>query len=80
MNRPSAGAQRRRGFAEIVLQGLRFAARRFSSWAMAVRERGRTRQILSDLDDAALEDIGLTRNEIRGIGHDLRYRRRTSSS
>jgi len=41
---------------------------------MAVRERNRTRQILGDLDDAALADIGLTRNELSQIEHDRRYR------
>jgi hypothetical protein len=80
MNRPSAGTRRRRSFVETALRGLRLVARRFASWATATRERGRTHQILSDLDDAALEDIGLARNKIRGIEHDPRYRRRASSS
>ena len=78
MDRHSAGTRRRRGFVEIALQGLRTVGQRFASWATATRERGRTQQILSDLDDAALEDIGLARNKIRGIEDDPRYRRRAS--
>jgi uncharacterized protein YjiS (DUF1127 family) len=42
---------------------------------IAMQERSRTRRILGDLDDAALRDIGLTRNEIRRIERDRRYRR-----
>ena len=74
MSRHSAGTERRRGASESALQGLRLLARRFAYWGMAARERHRTRQILGDLDDAALADIGLTRNELSQIEHDRRYR------
>ena len=80
MSRHSAGTERRRGASESALQGLRTLARRLASWAMAARERNRTRRILGDLDDAALADIGLARNDLRRIEHDRRYRRSPGAS
>ena len=77
MNERSNGMQRRRGASEIALQALLPFARRLASWATAIRERYRTRRILDDLDDAALADIGLARNEIRRIEYDRRYRHRS---
>jgi uncharacterized protein YjiS (DUF1127 family) len=80
MNRHSVETESRRTSAEIAPRGLRLIVLHFASWAIAMRERARTRQILSDLDDAGLADIGLTRSGIRYIASDRRYRRQPFSS
>ena len=40
----------------------------------AAQARRRTQRALSELDDAALKDIGLERSQIRALEHDPRYR------
>jgi uncharacterized protein YjiS (DUF1127 family) len=75
MSRHSIGTEERRGASEFALEGLRTLSRRFASWATAARDRRRTRRILGYLDDAALADIGLVRNDLYRIEHDQRYRR-----
>jgi uncharacterized protein YjiS (DUF1127 family) len=88
MSRHSAGTERRnatglesrRRASASAPQALWTLTRRFASWAMAARERHRTRQVLSDLDDAALADIGLARNDLRRIEHDRRYGRSSGAS
>jgi uncharacterized protein YjiS (DUF1127 family) len=42
----------------------------------AAHARRRTERALSELDDAALKDIGLERSQIRALEHDPRYRMR----
>jgi uncharacterized protein YjiS (DUF1127 family) len=41
--------------------------------AAAARARAHTRKVLGSLDDAALKDIGLVRNQIDCVEHDPRY-------
>jgi uncharacterized protein YjiS (DUF1127 family) len=41
--------------------------------AVAARQRARTMQMLSGLDDASLKDIGLTRGQIDAVERDPRY-------
>jgi uncharacterized protein YjiS (DUF1127 family) len=58
-----------------LLHGLRPALLYFVRRVTAARDRARTRRVLGWLDDAALKDIGLVRDQIEGVEHDPRYRR-----
>lgn len=61
----------------VLVRWLRPALRGLARWAVAARNRSRTRRVLGRLDEAGLKDIGLVRSQISGIERGPRYRTRS---